>query len=445
MFIQTEDVESGAFYMPPVVRQQVNCGKSLVLGRASNKGAVGVAFRYYDTSFAFVSCHLSSDSKGKSKAPRRNRDLVDMLKGLHLNLEDVGVEFPYLHHHSFVLGDLNYRLMDRDASVDGVFDLITSIRAGEIAEANKRQKPSVDLSTKKLRWSWTSATSSMKMKLKKKKTDTSELGSRMLSQPLHSTASSVDSADGNENGIAAPSLAHGDSSYSTNSALVDDDHRVWDDLLAHDELRNLMHDARVLFGFEEAPIAFPPTFRRVRGVAGLTRDPTRPWTHEQLEKVYTTVIPTHCSQRGGVVYDGSNTAVDAAQVRVPSYTDRILFRSLPDMRDRLHCSLYTSCEAVSCSDHKPVVGIFHALVDRTRLPAESEAALRKIERMEYLAGVRECALRVSFTDITWDDPAPTNDVGVMRSSATASGDERPLLFLDRRASQGEFLCAQWWT
>lgn len=63
MFIKAEDVENGAFYMPPIVRQEINCGKSLVLGRASNKGAVGFAFRYHDTSFAFVSCHLSSDSK----------------------------------------------------------------------------------------------------------------------------------------------------------------------------------------------------------------------------------------------------------------------------------------------------------------------------------------------------------------------------------------------
>lgn len=94
MFIKSEDVESGAFYMPPAAQQevrlaskrivlllsgtadkvvlfgylfvavvQVNCGKSLVVARASNKGTVGFAFRYYDTSFAFVTCHLSSDSK----------------------------------------------------------------------------------------------------------------------------------------------------------------------------------------------------------------------------------------------------------------------------------------------------------------------------------------------------------------------------------------------
>ena len=63
VFIRSSDVDSGAFYMPPVVQQEVNVGKSLVLGRASNKGAVGFAFRYYDTSFAFVACHLSSDPK----------------------------------------------------------------------------------------------------------------------------------------------------------------------------------------------------------------------------------------------------------------------------------------------------------------------------------------------------------------------------------------------
>lgn len=32
--------------------------------------------------------------KGKSKVRRRNRDSQDILKELHLNLEDVGFEFP---------------------------------------------------------------------------------------------------------------------------------------------------------------------------------------------------------------------------------------------------------------------------------------------------------------------------------------------------------------
>lgn len=63
LLVKSVDVDSGAFYMPPVVQQAVNVGKSLVLGRASNKGAVGFAFHYFDTSFAFVACHLSSDSK----------------------------------------------------------------------------------------------------------------------------------------------------------------------------------------------------------------------------------------------------------------------------------------------------------------------------------------------------------------------------------------------
>lgn len=436
VFIQAQDVESGAFYMPPVVRQQVNCGKSLVLGRASNKGGVGVAFRYYDTSFAFVSCHLSSDSKGKSRVHKRNRDIVDLLKGLHLNLEDVGIEFPFLHHHSFVLGDLNYRLTHRDASVDDVFDLVSSIRSGEIAASKSRSK-GMSLSVIKSRWSWSTATVSMKKKIKKKRrTESSDLNARMLSQPLHSTASSICSVDDNDCGDTHFTLAHDDSNISTNSALVDDDYREWDDLLEHDELRNLMRDEKVFYGFEEAPIAFPPTFRRERGVAGLARDPTRKWTRDQLDKVYTTVLPLG-SQRGGVVYDGSNAVPAAAQIRVPSYTDRILFRSLPDMRKRLHCSLYTSCESVSCSDHKPVIGIFHVLVDRTRLPAESEAALRKIERMEHLGGVRECALRVSYGDIVWNDPPSTND-GSSRSvvNTSSSSDERPSLMFDRHASQG---------
>lgn len=74
------------------------------------------------------------------------------------------------------------------------------------------------------------------------------------------------------------------------------------------------------------------------------------------------------------------------------------------MASRLKCSLYTSCEDVKCSDHKPVVAVFHALVNRELLPMPKRPPLpppRKWRRMQNIKGVYECTLKVDFGAIRW--------------------------------------------
>lgn len=44
--------------------------------------------------------------------------------------------------------------------------------------------------------------------------------------------------------------------------------------------------------------------------------------------------------------------------RIPSYTDRVLYKSLPGFMDNMKLSSFYSCENVSSSDHKPVVCAF---------------------------------------------------------------------------------------
>ncbi|KAF1794540.1 Endonuclease/exonuclease/phosphatase [Phytophthora cactorum] len=347
VFIKSLDVDNGAFYMPPVVQQEVNVGKSLVLGRASNKGAVGFAFRYYDTSFAFVACHLSSDPKGKSKVRRRNRDSQDILKELHLNLEDVGFEFPHVHHHSFVLGDLNYRLTQRDASADTILELVSKVRQCETAKpAPIKRNRSLRRGLLGKRWS--------------------PMGSRGLSSSfgLGSSLGAGSDRDSNdldvsmlERSVKSTTSVFASSNGSSNSVRYSADFRM-DDVLAHDELRTGMRDGQIFYGFQEAKIAFPPTFRRVRGAA-LNLDAGN-WSMEELSECYTTAVEGH-------------------GVRVPSYTDRILFFSQPDMRH--------DC-AVLC------MHLFQALVNRDFLPIETELANKKLQRMQDVSGVLECQLRL---------------------------------------------------
>ncbi len=50
----------------------VRRGRNLGLTRASNKGAVGLPFRCFDATLAFVTCHLSSDLRGHTYLQQRN-------------------------------------------------------------------------------------------------------------------------------------------------------------------------------------------------------------------------------------------------------------------------------------------------------------------------------------------------------------------------------------
>ncbi|RLN87312.1 hypothetical protein BBJ28_00021740 [Nothophytophthora sp. Chile5] len=411
VFIRSTDVESGAFYMPPSVQQEVNVGKSLVLGRASNKGAVGFAFRYYDTSFAFVACHLSSDPKGKSKVWRRNRDSQDILKELHLNLEDVGFEFPYVHHHSFVLGDLNYRLTQRDASAETILELVANVRRCETAKpAPTKRSRSLRRGLLGKRWSALSSRglgSSLGLSSVRdggSDSDNNDLDVSMLERSLKSVSSLFASSNDSS------SSAH----YSADCELPDDERFVWNDVLAHDELRSGMANGSIFYGFREAKIAFPPTFRRVRGKE-LQLD-AETWPAAELAECYTTAVEGHGT-------------------RVPSYTDRILFFSQPDLRHRLHCAVYASCEEISCSDHKPVLAVFQALVNRDVLPIETEVAAKKLQRMQDVSGVLECSLRLNFSSISWQPAVDGVENNPLTSFGSAAEMDQRFSSYDRHGHQ----------
>ena len=111
-------------------------------------------------------------------------------------------------------------------------------------------------------------------------------------------------------------------------------------LCAADELSSVMRSGTALHGFREAPITFLPSFRRVAGEAGrLTNDEIATSAHgatdARLRELWTVAAS-----------DGTE--------RVPSYTDRILLHSLPDLRAQFTCERYGSVETLCLSDHRPV-------------------------------------------------------------------------------------------
>lgn len=79
------------------------------------------------------------------------------------------------------------------------------------------------------------------------------------------------------------------------------------------------------------------------------------------------LVPTNPSPQMEVLRSSYSTykkEKGGGGVRVPSYTDRVLYHSLPDSRHHLHLLHYTLCDAVTGSDHRPVSAAFALHVNR---------------------------------------------------------------------------------
>eukprot|EP00041_Stephanoeca_diplocostata_P028179 m.789415 g.789415 ORF g.789415 m.789415 type:complete len:447 (-) comp23323_c0_seq15:3968-5308(-) len=91
----------------------------------------------------------------------------------------------------------------------------------------------------------------------------------------------------------------------------------WDELMKSDQLKNSQLRGEAFVGFTEGKYHFKPTFKMER-------------------------VPD-CKHK---------------LQRIPSYTDRILWKSMPQWADRVHQQSLTSVPLVSTSDHKPVCSSF---------------------------------------------------------------------------------------
>ncbi|KAG8188199.1 hypothetical protein JTE90_021221 [Oedothorax gibbosus] len=117
-------------------------------------------------------------------------------------------------------------------------------------------------------------------------------------------------------------------------------------LVKHDQLHQAMEQGSAFKGFREGVIHFDPSYKFEVGT--------------------------------------SNFAA-AAPLRVPSYTDRILYRC-KEGRSRVSCVLYDAASRVLTSDHKPVFGVFRATLRPGRDSVPLAAGLFK--RDVYLEALR---------------------------------------------------------
>merc|ERR1719329_1717242 len=90
-------------------------------------------------------------------------------------------------------------------------------------------------------------------------------------------------------------------------------------MVANDQLKIAMHEQEAFLGFEEGELTFPPTYK----------------------------------------FDsGSDTYDTSSKARIPSWTDRILWKA----SKRVSLRKYSSVPGIHTSDHKPVFAIFHVAV-----------------------------------------------------------------------------------
>ncbi|ETV95571.1 hypothetical protein H310_11010 [Aphanomyces invadans] len=261
--------------------------------------------------------HLEASSKGKSKIKKRHQDGSNILTNMHLQSIDNEFDCHLMAHHTIFMGDLNYRLTALDATPDRILNMIAAVVNSHLSN-----------STIKRGQVFASAPGPHAMPGARRNMFLSEPAAIVDTRP---SCIRVPSDDRHDAMSSTPSIA------SSSAASMS-----WRHLLEHDELKQCMDEGVIFTDFDEAQITFPPTYRRV-----LHRmlNPHAVATTTDIADLYTTVLT-----------DG--------RVRVPSYTDRILYHSLPKLQDRFACVQYTSAEYIGTSDHKPVSCVFEVVVEK---------------------------------------------------------------------------------
>ena len=127
------------------------------------------------------------------------------------------------------------------------------------------------------------------------------------------------------------------------------DEKKYSTVLSYDQLNAAKKDGLAWSGFEEGAIHFAPTFKVLKKQAG----------------------EGHYKKQ-----------------RVPSYCDRVLFKSAPHVKGNVHVKKYQGCPQVSTSDHKPVIADLHINVSRPPLEVYSfQSGGRRQKHRSSVAGV----------------------------------------------------------
>eukprot|EP01035_Chromulina_nebulosa_P023805 gene23805-30883_t len=309
-----------------------------------NKGGLLVSLTIDGTKLAFVSCHLTAH-EGVKHCEQRNNSIMEILGGARTR--DTRFDVAEQSHHIFWMGDMNYRTTFNPAEPKTKTKAPVVAKSGS-TDPNSPVTPATPVTHEDIT-------------LKPADDNDSESSDSEASQGRAKEMSQVYELIAKEN---------------------------WETILHHDELNREIRANRVLNGFTALQPHFPPTFKRIRHV-GITKQ-----INELSGREYNLEcrIPPIQTQQQGLSFrslskrisattndepntsgnskpnstpDKSNSDSSCEYVdefydkkRIPSFTDRVLFKSAPIFAENIHTDFFESCESVSSSDHKPVIAGF---------------------------------------------------------------------------------------
>ena len=171
----------------------------------------------------------------------------------------------------------------------------------------------------------------------------------------------------------------GDSDSDCDSDSDEDElARCWRWVRQHDELSCIMRDGLALHGFREGRLCFPPSFRWIKGARA------------------------DYGKEGAAAFDGCYTlrkkSEGAKGLRPPSYTDRVLVHSLPDLAGDVAIDEYDICDAITGSDHRPVAAALRLALDEQQARLYNASALAPAPVMDH--GVSITLSEVRYLPVT---------------------------------------------
>ena len=281
VFIKNHDMENGYIRLSESSSDELATGANLIITRASNKGAVGLPFQIHDTSIAFLTAHLPSDSHGISKLNKRNCNLQSILNEMILSSEDVCCDVHQVHDHCILLGDLNYRISQNNHYINNQINssnnnnhnnsnnnnLHTKTRCHDVIE---QVLTTISIATQTELQTMLTNTSISRTENIRVPSDIKEKVSMEWMKMKYSLLKHYST----DNYQINNSISNNDEEELGNILGAKKSSRSdWDYLLARDELRQCMDIGEIFSNWVEPMPRFPPSYKHYkRDVKGLPKD-----------------------------------------------------------------------------------------------------------------------------------------------------------------------------
>ena len=283
IFARAADVSHGFFKINRATVNRVATGVQLgPMGALPNKGMTGISARWHDTTLAFITVHFASDKKGVNRLDRRNKDACTSLRELSLHAETAGVfDVQYQHQHTFLLGDLNYRVDGSPAEVLAKICQSAKVCQARVMTSSSSSSPSpaslmIASSSSLLSApsfpSSSSSSSAAAASMKETKNWRSMSYAKLYQLSNSSSSSSSPPAlEANDNDHHHHLTTVRSKVAADVLSTVDDNddsfkqQQPWDWVKRLDELSRSRRVGHVFYNFVEGEIHFPPSYRWARG------------------------------------------------------------------------------------------------------------------------------------------------------------------------------------